>query len=42
MGTKKVNISGCSAVGDVCERTQWVIKRAIRSGSNLGCDEPWR
>ena len=35
----EINISGCSAVGDVCERTRWVIKRAIRSGSNLPIGE---
>ena len=28
-------LSGCSAVGDVSERTQWVMQRGIRSGSNL-------
>ena len=27
--------SGCSAVGDVSERTRWVMQRGIRSGSNL-------
>lgn len=26
-------ISGCGAVGDVSERTLWVIERGIRSGS---------
>ena len=35
----KIN-SGCSAVGDVSERTLWVIKRGIRSGSDLPSDEP--
>ena len=38
-GKFKLNISGCSAVGDVCERTLRVIKRAIRSGSNTAIDE---
>ena len=28
-------ISRCGAIGDVSKRTLWVMKRGIRSGSNL-------